>query len=181
MNEQSTTAAASPVPWNLADLWELTTDQYPDREALVVGEQRVSYRQIEERANALAHVLTDAGVGPGDHVACYLQNCAEYVETMLAAFKIRAVPLNVNYRYVAAELSHLLRDGDAVAVVFHRRFSDSLAEVAPGRVAGWAGYVVGVPWALALDQVDHVDQCQRSDGDGRLLVNLARTHTNHGK
>ena len=131
MNEQSTTAAASPVPWNLADLWELTTDQYPDREALVVGEQRVSYRQIEERANALAHVLTDAGVGPGDHVACYLQNCAEYVETMLAAFKIRAVPLNVNYRYVAAELSHLLRDGDAVAVVFHRRFSDSLAEVAP--------------------------------------------------
>ncbi|MCB1028220.1 MAG: AMP-binding protein, partial [Microthrixaceae bacterium] len=93
MTENRLTTDASQVPWNLADLWELTTDRYPDREALVVGDQRVSYRTIEERANALAHVLLDAGVGPGDHVACYLQNSSEYVETMLAAFKIRAVPL----------------------------------------------------------------------------------------
>ncbi len=155
MTDQSTESSGTQVPWNLADLWELTTDHYPDREALVVGSQRVTYREIEERSNALAHVLADAGVGPGDHVACYMQNCVEFVETMLAAFKIRAVPLNVNYRYVHAELSHLLQDGDAVAVVFHRRFTDAMAEV--------AGDLDDLRISLVVDDID--PRAEPSQGD----------------
>ena len=69
------------------------------------------------------------GIGPGDHVALYLYNGTEYLEAMLAAFKLRAVPINVNYRYVEDELRYLLDDADAKAVVFHREFAPKLAAI----------------------------------------------------
>ncbi|MGH9234924.1 MAG: acyl-CoA synthetase [Acidimicrobiales bacterium] len=106
-----------PRTFNMADVWEMAADAVPDREALVVGEQRRSYAQLEERANRLAHHLAGQGVGPGDHVALYLENCPEYVEAMLAAWKLRAVSINVNHRYVADELRYLLDNSDSVAVL----------------------------------------------------------------
>ena len=80
-------------------------------------------------SNRLAHVLAARGVGPGDHVALYLYNGTEYLEGMLAAFKLRAVPINVNYRYVEDELRYLFDDADAKAVVFHREFAPKLAAI----------------------------------------------------
>ena len=76
-------------------------------------------------------MLAAQGVGAGDHVALYLYNSTEYLEGMLAAFKLRAVPINVNYRYVEDELRYLLDDADAVAVVFHREFAPKLAAIRP--------------------------------------------------
>ena len=67
--------------------------------------------------------------GPGDHVALYLYNGTEYLEGMLAAFKLRAVPINVNYRYVEEELRYLLDDSDSKAIVFHREFAPKLESV----------------------------------------------------
>src|SRR5439155_1755751 len=64
------------------------------------------------------------GVGPGDHVGLYLQNCAEYLEAMLAAFKLRAVPVNVNYRYVRDELRYLLTNSDSMAIVTQPSLAD---------------------------------------------------------
>ena len=106
-----------PQSYNLADVWEMAADLVPEREALVVGDQRRTYADLEERANRLAHHLGGLGVGPGDHVGLYLQNCAEYIEAMLAAFKLRAVPVNVNYRYVTDELRYLLDNSDSVGVI----------------------------------------------------------------
>lgn len=117
------------MQFNLADLWERVVDTVPEHEAIVDGERRFSYRQVDERATRLAHALQDAGVGPGDHVALYLYNSAEYLEAMLAAFKIRAVPINVNYRYVEEELRYLLCDADAKAIVFHREFAPKLSAI----------------------------------------------------
>src|SRR5439155_11119838 len=110
------------LEFNLADLWERVVDAIPEHEAMVCGDRRLTYAEADERANRLAHHLTGLGVGPGDHVALYLSNGTEYLEGMLAAFKLRAVPINVNYRYGADELRYLLADGDARAVVFHREF-----------------------------------------------------------
>jgi acyl-CoA synthetase (AMP-forming)/AMP-acid ligase II len=115
--------------YNLADLWEKVVDTIPDREALVCGERRLSYAETDARANRLAHVLAAHGVGAGDHVALYLFNGTEYIEGMLAAYKLRAVPINVNYRYVQDELRYLLDNSDAVAVVFDREFSPKLTSV----------------------------------------------------
>jgi 3-oxocholest-4-en-26-oate---CoA ligase len=117
------------VEFNLADLWERVVDAIPDHEAMVCGDRRLTYAEADERANRLAHHLAGLGIGPGDHVALYLYNGTEYLEGMLAAFKLRAVPINVNYRYGADELRYLLADADARAVVFHREFATILDAV----------------------------------------------------
>ncbi len=70
-----------------------------------------------------------SGCAPGDHVALYLENCPEYLEAMLACFKIRAVPINVNYRYVAGELRYLLDNSDAVGVLHGPNQADVVAEL----------------------------------------------------
>ena len=114
------------MEYNLADLWEQVVDAVPDREALVCGERRLTFAATEARANRLAHALADAGVAPGDHIALYLRNGTEYLEGMLAAFKLRAVPVNVNYRYVEDELRYLLDNSDAKAVIFDREFATKL-------------------------------------------------------
>jgi len=117
------------VQFNVADLLERVADTVPDHLALVCDRRRLTYAELDARANRLAHVLAAHGVGAGDHVALYLYNSTEYLEGMLAAFKLRAVPINVNYRYVEDELRYLLDDADAVAVVFHREFEVKLAAI----------------------------------------------------
>jgi acyl-CoA synthetase (AMP-forming)/AMP-acid ligase II len=117
--------------FNLADMFEAVVDAAPDREAIVSPARRLTFRALDERANRLAHVLTGLGVGAGDHVGLQLLNGSEYLEGMLAAFKLSAVPVNVNFRYVEAELRHLYDDADLVAVIHHRRFSPRVGAVAP--------------------------------------------------
>ena len=108
--------------FNLADLFEHVVDAAGDREAVVSPNRRMTYRQLDERASRLANHLTQAGIGPGDHVGLQLSRGAEYLEGMLAAFKIRAVPININYQYVETELHCLYGDADLVALVYERQF-----------------------------------------------------------
>ena len=126
------TGDQSSSTFNLCDLFELVVDAVPDREAMVAGDRRLTYGELDRHANRLAHHLLATGVRAGDHVGLQLLNGTEYVEAMLAAFKIRAVPINVNYRYVGAELTDLFDDADLVALVLHRQFCPRVAAVAPG-------------------------------------------------
>jgi acyl-CoA synthetase (AMP-forming)/AMP-acid ligase II len=117
--------------FNLADVFELVAGAVPDREAVVCGSSRLTFAALDERASRLADALAeDRGVGRGDHVAIDLHNCCEYLEVMLACFKLRAVPINVNYRYVAAELAPLLADADAVGVVCDADTDDEVRRAA---------------------------------------------------
>ena len=86
-------------------------------------------RELDERANRLANALARAASSKGDHVGLYLYNGAEFLEAMLAAFKIRAVPININYRYVEDELAFLCTNADLVALLAQR-------ELVLARVAG---------------------------------------------
>ncbi len=117
--------------FSLADLFELVADTVPDRLALVAGDQRRTFAELDERSTRLANHLAVNGVGPGDKVAVYSWNRAEWIEAMFAAWKARAVPININYRYVADELRYVLENADAKAVVFERSFAPLVAEVAP--------------------------------------------------
>jgi acyl-CoA synthetase (AMP-forming)/AMP-acid ligase II len=121
------------MAFNLADFIEHTIDAVPDRTALICGDRRVTFAELEDRANRLAHHLAAQGVGEKDHVAVYSYNSIEFVETMLAAYKLRAVPINVNYRYVEEELVYLLDNSDAVAVVHQAQFGP-LVEAVRGRL-----------------------------------------------
>jgi acyl-CoA synthetase (AMP-forming)/AMP-acid ligase II len=111
------------MEFNLADLYEIVADAVPDRPALVAGDRRLTYAQLDERANRFAHHLLDHGVEPGDKVAIYSWDRAEWVEAMLGTYKARAVPINVNYRYVADEARYIIDNSDAVVVVHERAFA----------------------------------------------------------
>ncbi|BBW99204.1 hypothetical protein BST36_14725 [Mycolicibacterium moriokaense] len=108
--------------YNLASLFELVAQAIPQRQALVAGSSRLTYQQLDDRAGRLGAHLLEVNVQPGQHVAILAWNRAEWVESMLACFKIRAVPVNVNYRYVDSEIRHLLSDSQAVAVIAERSF-----------------------------------------------------------
>jgi 3-oxocholest-4-en-26-oate---CoA ligase len=123
----------------LADLWEGVVDELGDeREALVIrsethGDRRLRHSELEERANRLANHLQAHGVGVGSTVGCHLHNGSEYVEAMLAAFKLRAIPINLNHRYVAEELRYHFRDADPVVVITEPDLVDRVEEAGPPR------------------------------------------------
>ncbi|MCJ7439073.1 MAG: acyl-CoA synthetase [Acidimicrobiia bacterium] len=111
------------MEFNLADLFENAADHFAEREYLVCDGKRRTYAEMEERANRLAHHLATNGVGPGDHVGIYAQNSVEWVETVWAVFKLRAVWVNINYRYVEDELAYLFDNADLKALVYQREYA----------------------------------------------------------
>lgn len=120
--------------WNLADLFESVVDTVGERLAVVVpnaagGRRAFTGTEHEARANRLAHALRERGVKPGDKVGVYGYNGNEWLEAMWAAFKLRAVPINVNYRYVEGELRYLFDNADVVAVVHGAEFLDRIRAV----------------------------------------------------
>jgi acyl-CoA synthetase (AMP-forming)/AMP-acid ligase II len=110
------------MEFNLADLFECIVDTVPKKPALVCDQRRLNYAELEERANRLANYWLSVGIGQGDHIGLQLLNGSEYIEGMLAAFKIRAVPININYNYVESELAYIYDNADLVALVCHRQF-----------------------------------------------------------
>ena len=132
------------MAFNLAQVHEAVSAANPDRPALIWGDRRWTYQELTDRTRRFANALLQRGIGVHtergslqghesgqDHVALYLHNGNEYIEAMLGAFKGRSAPFNVNYRYVAEELSYLLDNAQAKVVVFHSAFAPILAEVLP--------------------------------------------------
>src|SRR2546429_9908580 len=111
------------MEFNLADLFEHAVDNFGDREHLGVDGKRSTYAELEARANRLAHHLASQGIGAGDHVGIYAYNSVEWVETLWAVFKLRAVWVNINYRYVEDELRYLVGNADLKALVYQREFA----------------------------------------------------------
>ena len=160
-----------PSTFNMADVWEMAAAAVPAREALVVGDQRRTYAQLEERANRLANHLARQGVQAGDHVALYLENCAEYLEAMLACWKLRAVSINVNHRYVAGELRYLLEDSRSVAAITQPSLAATLGEVAADVPAVRFTLVTGDDYdaALAASSPERPVVLGRGDDDHYII------------
>ncbi|MEY2432653.1 MAG: 3-oxocholest-4-en-26-oate---CoA ligase [Acidimicrobiaceae bacterium] len=140
------------LTFNLADLTEAAIDRVPERTALITAKRTLTYAQLEDRANRLARVLADRGIGPGDHVGCYMYNGTEYVETMLASYKLRAVPINVNYRYVEDELRYLFNDADLKALVHDAEFRSRVDAIRDGVPTLETTLVVDDDYEAALDE-----------------------------
>jgi acyl-CoA synthetase (AMP-forming)/AMP-acid ligase II len=119
------------VALNIADLFEHAVDAAPEKPALKVGDRVVTYAELEADSNRLAHFLRSRHVGPGDHVGIYSKNSVEHVVALLAVLKIRAVAINVNYRYVEGELDYLFDNADIVALLHERPYAPLVAACAP--------------------------------------------------
>lgn len=130
------------MEFSVADIHEAIAASRPDAECLVFRDRRLTWADVTDRTRRLANHLIGAGLGVHterpelaghesgqDHLAIYLHNGNEYLESMLGAFKARVAPFNVNYRYVAEELRYLLTDSGATAIVVHSQFALTLAEV----------------------------------------------------
>ncbi len=152
--------------FNIADLFEQSVDAWGDREYLVDERVRRTFAEVDARANQLAHHLASCGVGPGDHVGIYAYNRAEWVETLFAVFKLRAVWININYRYVEDELAYLFDNADLVHLVVEPEFVERAAKVAPGLPMT----VIGDEFEAALAaQSPERDFAPRS-GDDRYIL-----------
>ncbi|NUO43257.1 MAG: acyl-CoA synthetase [Streptomyces sp.] len=126
------------MEYNLADLFESVVDVVPDREALVYidipgtgAERRLTYAELDAAANRIGHHLIDSGIRPGEHVGLHMYNGIEYLQAALGCLKARAVPVNVNYRYVEDELVYLYRDADLVGLFFDAEFGERVAAALP--------------------------------------------------
>ncbi|MEZ0340618.1 acyl-CoA synthetase [Mycobacterium sp. pV006] len=116
---------------NIADLAEHAIDAVPDRVALISGDETLTYAQLEEKANRLAHYLLDQGIKKDDKVGLYCRNRIEIVIGMLGIIKAGAILVNVNFRYVEGELKYLFDNSDMVALIHERRYADRVANVLP--------------------------------------------------
>jgi acyl-CoA synthetase (AMP-forming)/AMP-acid ligase II len=119
------------VALNIADLFEHAVDVVPERTAIIVGERQVTYAELEAQANQLAHHLAAQGIGLGDHVGIYAKNSIEHVVALIAIYKIRAVAININYRYVEGELDYIFDNADLVAVLHEAEYTPLVEKVAP--------------------------------------------------
>src|SRR3954465_13028331 len=114
---------------HFANVWEAIADEVGDRTALIHGDAEVTWPEYDDRAARLASLFVELGLQPDSKVALYLYNGIEYVTAQHAAFKIRGVPINVNYRYTDNELLYLLDNSDAEALVFHTSLGDRAERV----------------------------------------------------
>jgi 3-oxocholest-4-en-26-oate---CoA ligase len=113
---------------NFATLLEAIADVRADRTVVSHGERSLTWRQLDDRASRLAAFLSGRGVGHEDRVAIALYNGIEYLESVFAVLKLRAVPVNVNYRYQPAEMRHLFADAGVSAVIFDAALADRVID-----------------------------------------------------
>jgi fatty-acyl-CoA synthase len=123
----STTGSAQ--GWTFAEIWETAAAQLPEAPFAKQGDRTVTWAEANRRAEGVATFLLDRGAENQDKVAQYLYNCPEFLETFFACFKAALVPVNTNYRYAADELVYLWDNADAVAVVFHGVFTDTIEAI----------------------------------------------------
>ena len=114
---------------HFATLWENISDVIPDRKALICGNIERTWREYDDRAARLATLLSKNGLDDNSKVGLYLHNSNEYLEAQYSIFKIKGVPINVNYRYKEDELVYLLDNADAEAVFYQGCYSSQIESI----------------------------------------------------
>lgn len=135
---------------HFATYWEKVAETIPDQPVLVHGQIRRNWSEYNDRAARLATALTEIGLGTDSKVSIYLHNCNEYLEAQFGVFKIRACPVNVNYRYLEDELWYLLDNSDTEVIFFQACYAERIQNIRHR-----------LPRIKALIQID--------DGTGDLL------------
>jgi len=113
----------------LGELVARNARKFPDKEAVIFGDTRLTYREFNGRINRLAHAFQDMGVGKGDKVALLMLNCSQYLECYFALAKIGAVAVPLNFRLHPEEITYISNNAEAVAMVVGEHFIDTVGGI----------------------------------------------------
>lgn len=140
--EYSVAMANDRADFDLSTVFHTVAAELPDQTALIWRDLRLTYAQLDARIDGVARYLASRGLGchterdqlqghesGQDHVGLYLRNGNEYLEAMVAGYRARVAPFNVNYRYVEEELLYLLGDARAKALVYAAEFAPQVAAI----------------------------------------------------
>ncbi|WP_279103158.1 AMP-binding protein [Gordonia bronchialis] len=144
------------MKFNLADVFETVADSVPERIALSYEGRQISYAELDGLANQVAHLFAGNGIGAFDNVALFLKNSVEHVTSLLGLLKVRAVPVNINYRYTNAELQYIFDNSDSRAIIVElpehqRSVAELLVEVPTVRTVFVIGDIVEELTTAAAD------------------------------
>jgi long-chain acyl-CoA synthetase len=114
---------------NIAALIEQSCEENADKLCVVDGEHRLTYRDMEERADRLARALVDMGVEPGDRVGIFLTNCFQYIEMFYAITKIGAIFVSLNFRLRGKETAYILNNAEAKVLILGERYVDLMHSI----------------------------------------------------
>ena len=115
----------------LGTILQISTSQYPEREALIFEDARATYSLFNERVNQRANALLQLGIKPQDHVATLASNCMELVETIYAVWRIGAVLVPLNMRLSPSELHYIIEHSDVTTLLFTQRFQETVDKIRP--------------------------------------------------
>ncbi|MDF3283580.1 MULTISPECIES: AMP-binding protein [unclassified Gordonia (in: high G+C Gram-positive bacteria)] len=161
--DAQTPVSQTPVKFNLADVFETVADSVPERIALSYEGRQISYAELDRLANRVAHLLRDNGIGTADHVSLFLKNSVEHVTSLLGLLKIRAVPVNVNYRYTNSELRYIFDNSDSRGIIVElSEHQSSVAALLPELPLVRTVFVVG-------DIIDELTTAAASLPEGRTV------------
>ena len=143
----------------LGDIPRLNARRYPDKNALIMDDDAITFRQLDLAANSLAQGLLTLGIKPGDKVAVMAQNCLEFPIIVFAVAKCAAVLVPINFRYEKNELVYVINDSEPKVLFYgpeftplvqaaKAEFSDSIqrisiADTAPSEDTGMRGLMAG--------------------------------------
>ena len=114
---------------DFASVWETISDIIPDNDALICGEEVVSWKEYDLRSSKIGTALSEAGLSSNSKAGLYLNNSNEYLICQNAIFKVGGCPINVNYRYVEEELIYLLENSDSEAVFYHACYGERIKRI----------------------------------------------------
>ena len=167
--------------FNFADLWEMVAAAVPDRIAVIADDRVLTYREVDERASRLGASLKRSGVGDGTRVGVMMRNSARFIESYLAAFKICAVPINVNFRATPAELSYLASDSSFHGLIHDSEFADVVAAASRSADANWWNLPAPDRYESAIGASDpRGTSTERRSDDDRYVIYTGGT-TGHPK
>jgi len=139
-----------PTPWNatttLADLPRLAADRWGGREALAFGDLRETFAELSARVDALARGLIGAGVGKGDRVGVWLNNCPEWIHLQFAIARIGAVQVPINTRLRTADAAYIIGQAECSTLITHDTsgpidYWAMVQEMVPDHERSWDGAI----------------------------------------
>jgi feruloyl-CoA synthase len=117
---------------NIGSLLTQTARKFPEKLAIECEGRSYSYRRFNEEVNKLAHGLLQRGVIKGDKLALMMKNSDHFVFSFLAAAKIGAVVVPINFRLTASEVQYILAQSDAALVICDKEFEKLIEDAILG-------------------------------------------------